>query len=225
MQDSDILRVAITLFAKYGFAGTSIRDIAEALGVHPPSIFHHFGTKAKILEALIGGMEKEHLERYARINSTLSPAPALHRTIWIDTYLVARLDANLRRIFSLPELRNDDAGPVTHWRTLTIAHYDSIIRSGIRRGDFRKVHSFALADALYTACESPMWCSDPSLLPEPEQHADQLAEFALRGLLREPQRLEQILIETTLLFTRSDLDTMIRSSAMYNILSNEDGSY
>jgi len=225
VQDSDILRVAITLFAKYGFAGTSIRDIAEALGVHSPSIFHHFETKAKILDALIGGMEKEHLKRYALINSTLSPAPALHRTIWIDTYLVARLDANLRRIFSLPELRNDDAGPATRWRTLTVAHYDSIIRRGIRRGDFRKVHSFALADALYTACESPMWCSDLRRLPKPEQHADQLAEFALRGLLKEPQRLDQIVSETTGIFKRADLDTMIRSSAMYNILNNEDGSY
>lgn len=45
---SAILQAAIRLFAKNGFAGTSISDIAEQAKINQSLIYHHFGNKEKL---------------------------------------------------------------------------------------------------------------------------------------------------------------------------------
>ncbi|MEC9283653.1 MAG: TetR family transcriptional regulator [Bdellovibrionota bacterium] len=40
-----ILQVAAELFAKFGFAGTSVRDIAQKSGVNLSAVNYHFGSK------------------------------------------------------------------------------------------------------------------------------------------------------------------------------------
>jgi AcrR family transcriptional regulator len=47
-----ILDVARALFAQQGYAGTSIRDIADRLGITKAALYYHFPGKADILLAL-----------------------------------------------------------------------------------------------------------------------------------------------------------------------------
>jgi AcrR family transcriptional regulator len=48
-----ILEVAAKLFAKQGYEGTSVRDIAKELGIANPSIYYHFKSKADVLVELL----------------------------------------------------------------------------------------------------------------------------------------------------------------------------
>jgi AcrR family transcriptional regulator len=48
-----ILEVAARLFSEQGFAGTSIRDIADALGVTKAALYYHFPSKDAILGELV----------------------------------------------------------------------------------------------------------------------------------------------------------------------------
>jgi AcrR family transcriptional regulator len=48
-----ILDAALRLFAAQGYAGTSIRDIADALDLTKAAVHYHFPTKEGILEALV----------------------------------------------------------------------------------------------------------------------------------------------------------------------------
>jgi AcrR family transcriptional regulator len=48
-----ILDAARGLFADRGYAGTSIRDLAEALGMTKAALYYHFPGKAEILLALV----------------------------------------------------------------------------------------------------------------------------------------------------------------------------
>jgi AcrR family transcriptional regulator len=48
-----ILAVALELFAERGFAGTSVRDISEALGVSKAALYYHFTSKDEILDAVV----------------------------------------------------------------------------------------------------------------------------------------------------------------------------
>lgn len=48
-----ILDVAAGQFAARGYAGTSIRDIADALGVTKAALYYHFSSKEEILQALV----------------------------------------------------------------------------------------------------------------------------------------------------------------------------
>lgn len=48
-----ILSAAVELFAERGYAGTSVRDISERLGVTKAALYYHFSSKETILDALI----------------------------------------------------------------------------------------------------------------------------------------------------------------------------
>lgn len=48
----DILDAALELFAEQGFSGTSMRQIARAVGVRESALYHHFESK----EALFNGL-------------------------------------------------------------------------------------------------------------------------------------------------------------------------
>jgi AcrR family transcriptional regulator len=45
--------VALQLFAERGYAGTSLREIAERLGVTKAAVYYHFPTKEDILASLL----------------------------------------------------------------------------------------------------------------------------------------------------------------------------
>jgi TetR/AcrR family transcriptional regulator len=49
-----ITSAAQRLFARRGYAGTSMADIAAAAGVSKATVFHHYRSKRQLYEALIG---------------------------------------------------------------------------------------------------------------------------------------------------------------------------
>ncbi|WP_462202751.1 TetR/AcrR family transcriptional regulator [Frankia sp. CcWB3] len=50
---SRILAAAMSLFSEQGYAGTSVRDISERLGVTKAALYYHFPSKETILDALL----------------------------------------------------------------------------------------------------------------------------------------------------------------------------
>lgn len=57
-----ILDAALTLFAKNGYNGTSVEQIAEIVGIKAPSLYKHFKGKEDILNALINATEARYEE-------------------------------------------------------------------------------------------------------------------------------------------------------------------
>lgn len=64
-----ILDVAIPVFARQGFHGTSMNDIADAAGVTKPVLYQHFDSKRDLYLALVG-------EVGARMTSAIATAQA-----------------------------------------------------------------------------------------------------------------------------------------------------
>ena len=49
-----IRRLALELFAERGYDGTSLREIADRLGITKAAVYYHFKTKEEILASLVG---------------------------------------------------------------------------------------------------------------------------------------------------------------------------
>ena len=57
-----ILDAALTLFAENGYNGTSVGQIAKAVGIKAPSLYKHYKSKEDILNALIDSAEVRYEE-------------------------------------------------------------------------------------------------------------------------------------------------------------------
>lgn len=53
-----IVQAALELFTLRGARGTSIADVAEKVGISPPAVLHHFGTKADLLLAVVAERDR-----------------------------------------------------------------------------------------------------------------------------------------------------------------------
>jgi TetR/AcrR family transcriptional regulator len=73
-----ILAVAIRLFARHGFDGVSVRDVASAAGVTMPTLYHHFGDKRSLyLESCLSLFERWGLRLSHLLQQTGTPQQRL----------------------------------------------------------------------------------------------------------------------------------------------------
>jgi AcrR family transcriptional regulator len=76
-----ILDAATELFVERGFAGTSIRDIAEHLGMTKGSLYYHFSSKEELLLAMLGPLIDAIEDFVAAARPTGTPSTALVRRL------------------------------------------------------------------------------------------------------------------------------------------------
>lgn len=50
---AEVLSAAAELFASAGYVGTSVKDVADACGILPGSLYHHFDSKESIAVELL----------------------------------------------------------------------------------------------------------------------------------------------------------------------------
>lgn len=74
MTREDILEAAAQVFRQKGFHGASMQDIAKAVNLQKPSLYHHVSSKQEILLALLDRALELLLERISAISSQGIPA-------------------------------------------------------------------------------------------------------------------------------------------------------
>ena len=70
-----ILERAADLFAKQGVSATTVREIAEAVGILSGSLYHHFASKDEIVDAIVASFMTDLVNRYDAVLAT-EPDPA-----------------------------------------------------------------------------------------------------------------------------------------------------
>lgn len=84
---TEILRVALELFTERGYEGTSIRDLAEVLGMTKSSLYYHFANKEAIVRALLDGRQNEIDDLLAWVDLQEPGPDLLRRTAlrWVES--------------------------------------------------------------------------------------------------------------------------------------------
>ncbi len=139
-----ILDVAEALFARRGYAGVGLREVADGVGLGKSSLFHHFPTKLDLYNEVMGRV-------LARLDERISPAIRSHagHAERLDRLIDAMVDAlaehpttarlALRSLFD--DVRHDPANPPPYERTLwlLIDRFQALLTEGVKAGVFRDV--------------------------------------------------------------------------------------
>lgn len=104
----EVLDAAGELFTTCGYAATSTRAIAEAVGVRQASLYHWFRTKDDILEALLSGTVTRPLRWAGWVAGLpLTPEVRLHALTHLDCRQLWESPWNLGILYLLPEVRTE----------------------------------------------------------------------------------------------------------------------
>lgn len=99
-----ILDAALELFAEKGYFGTSLRDVARAVGVRESALYNYFAGKDALFEALLAEHHESRSERMAHLAAApIADGRALLEQIAIETlesFTVAREQQFFRIIMS-----------------------------------------------------------------------------------------------------------------------------
>ncbi len=138
-----IIDIALGLFAEKGFEGTSIRDIAEKAAVNVAMVNYYFGTKEKLFEQIVEykslatrGILDEILK-----NESLSPIQKIEAVIdsYIEKLFTHRMFHRLIQQELILNQRESLQNSIVNNFIPNALIIKSIIETGIKKGDFRKV--------------------------------------------------------------------------------------
>ena len=133
---------AATLFAKGGFDGVSVDDLAREAGVNKAMIYYYFADKLSLYRAVLAdGLSKMGAIADGIATSADTPAAKLDRFIeafvrmtemrpWMPALMLREIAEGAPRL---------DAGTMAHMRVV-IMSFAAILKQGQASGVFRRVH-------------------------------------------------------------------------------------
>jgi AcrR family transcriptional regulator len=123
----EILDAAAELFTTHGFASTSTRAIADAVGMRQASLYHHFATKDDLLDALLADTVDAPLALAGDLlTESASAVPLLHLLVVSDVRQLCGSRWNLGALYLLPELRVERFEGFRQRRATLRAHYGAL---------------------------------------------------------------------------------------------------
>lgn len=139
-----LLDVAEALFAKRGYAGVGLREVAESSGLSKSALFHHFRSKDQLyfeVHLRVMGQIRERLD--AVLAHTSSPREQL------ETWLVDLIDSLaehptvprllLRSIFEKEDAVLPEAEAAERMLASILGDAERLLRRGIECGQVREV--------------------------------------------------------------------------------------
>ena len=188
-----ILAAASNLFAVHGYYGTTTREIAQAVGVRQPSLFHHFESKAAIMEALLEHDLARSVPARERIARSEGPAAErLYRYLFDEVNHISRSPYNLAGVYT-DEVRSSPEFEPWHRRRRRLHRaIERILRDGVESREFIDLQPTFVREAIlgilgrtligYSGDRAPF---DPNL-------GDEVASLVLRALLADVSALGRI---------------------------------
>ena len=149
-----ILRAAITVFARSGYHGSRVADVAKEAGVAYGLVYHYYGSKEDLLEAVFRRTWSNMLEAVEEIER--SDAPAREQLAEVARIVLGawETDPDLVRVLVKEVTRSPQLGREVQEIEHAFTALERIVRAGQESGDLRAdVEPRVAASILYGALE------------------------------------------------------------------------
>jgi AcrR family transcriptional regulator len=150
-----ILRAAWQMMCRYGFAKTTVEEIAAEAGIAKGTVYLYFRSKEEILIALVSETNRRVLEKMEKIAvSSLPPGRKLEKMMLsraLEIYDVVQGNPHGEEVIAShkPAIVNSLGWFFRKQKKL----YEQVIREGVKAGDFAEESPAKAADTLSTLSE------------------------------------------------------------------------
>lgn len=182
----EIIVAAIQLFNHNGYHATTMRDIARAVSIQKPSLYHHFESKEAILQCILEtGMDRLIHELNAIVNADMDCADKLRAAIRAHAMMIAG-NPEGAAVFLREDrgLGDDYLRQYLQKRDRFESCFREIIRQGMDAGIFRQADVAITAQALLGMVNWMTRWYRPAGRLTAEEIADQFTNVFLHGLAR-----------------------------------------
>lgn len=191
-----LISAATALFVREGYKGTSMKAIADQLGISPPALYWHFPSKQDLYLAAMESLLDTFVEYVSAQVTAEDPRTQLRQFVAGHvTWKLEQRDAAGAYTSSLGMRDIVHELPEGH-RSILIErqrrHLDrlrSILAAGVKAGDFHIDDVVVTGFAIVTMCEYVVAWYDPHGTLSPEQLAEKyadLAESMVTGSIKKP---------------------------------------
>ncbi len=188
-----ILREASILFTQHGYFGTSTREIAGAVGIRQPSLFHHFDNKAAIAEELLEYAWGSTLSQLRKVAALDKPADVRLYTFcrWAMVHVVT----SPYQLVGLTDYNFLNSADGQHWlpRFEAITKYlRDIITDGVASGVFIKEDPEFIRLMVVGSLNAHHRVKTMVPSETVELDAEKGADYILRAIMADSTRLEAV---------------------------------
>ncbi|MDA8348111.1 MAG: TetR/AcrR family transcriptional regulator [Pseudomonadota bacterium] len=134
-----ILEVALKLFAEHGYAGASIREIADGAGMRPASLYAHYPSKEHILAELCRIGHEEHRRSIQAALLECGADPRDQVVAYVHAHVAMHAQFSMLAVVANGELHalSSQLGAATfELRNQSIQALMDIVQRGVERGVF-----------------------------------------------------------------------------------------
>jgi len=181
-----ILNAAMHLFGRQGYTGTSMRDIANAVGVLPGSLYAHIAGKEALLIAIVADGINRFLAAVEPIARSNAPAPErLRKMIIAHIEVVADNPQRSQVVFHQWRFLGEKSLPEAVERRQAYEDaFSRVVKDGVKSGALKadlnqRIAVLTLLGGLNWSAE---WLSPDGRL-SPAQLGDLMADSLLGGIL------------------------------------------
>jgi AcrR family transcriptional regulator len=141
-----ILRTAAAMFREKGFAASSMRDLAEKIGIEAASLYNHIQSKAQILEEIIESVSEEcrqHLDDLQKVHtSSLEKIESLIR--FHTRMMMNRFEEYSVMVSQWMHLEGDKLSRFAADRRDYVKRMEAIVETGIQNGELKPVMPYVV---------------------------------------------------------------------------------
>jgi AcrR family transcriptional regulator len=181
-----IINKAAALFRKKGFTGTSMRELAESIGVEASSLYNHIGSKSELLQSICFKVANDftiHLNNVEQQPSSaavrLKELIRFHIHMMLDEYDKVFVANHEWKQLDEPYLSN-----FLNQRKLYENRLTEIVQLGVRKKEFRNVHPYITVLTILSAVRGLEFWHHNKKKISAEELEKSMTEHLLNGIIK-----------------------------------------
>lgn len=179
-----IKQTAHRMFKDKGYAATSMRDLAKAVGIEAASLYNHISSKEEILNEICFDIASQFFQAFEKAVATeKTPSKKLKAAIHAHIgVIVNNLDASTVFFHEWIFLKEPDLAKFKKLRFQYEQSFRDIIEKGIEKGDFKDMNVKLVSFTIFSALNATYDLYKTNERLSQDEIAESISNLLLKGI-------------------------------------------